>query len=670
MKERKRHVGLVDLLTAGQLAARGPWLVTVGSSLVLLGSGLCLSWSPLAFGLHIAEAAAANALPSPCSSQALWPAAVYVLSVLAALPAGLLLDSRLGPRLPCLLGACLCFAACMGSTFALDRFWLLLLTLGVCNGCGSGLLLFSASTLPLRWRVARKPSHLIALARGTAFVCGFLLFVPLSLALLEQPLPPGGPVDHPCSLIHLSSSFTSSVDLISVCMTILFFSQLKSRPQMSFSTVAFALRVLASLAFGLQLVGCLFLENPPRSILQQQFESAAGEMHADSELSHPLLLAQAASAAAAAASLPQQQNSNLSSLYCMHMLAPFSLAPVAETAAKLQALYLSPSAHPSPWQPSACGISLRVRQAVRKPRAWLLLTLGCLDACICCLLLCLWRCSLSPSSSSPARHAELHAVLAGLFALLAPAFWGAFLSSSSGVAGVCLLQTVGALACACGALAASRGAPAFADVCVALSVSFFVGCCACLPRLVAIAFGPHRLGLLLVGFAAVSVSIGLSAAAALAAGAGSMQGGLQLLFAAGAVALAVSPLLLFFSRCCCGRKADDLDKPAEYHLIFEDAEGADAESEASSELTSSPQPEREASLSPSSYSSSSAAAGPLNLRKAVREYQQQQRRQREFSGPLMDAAGEKTETESILYLPMGPFLHAQEAEEEAEEREG
>lgn len=46
---------------------------------------------------------------------------------------------------------------------------------------------------------------------------------------------------------------------------------------------------------------------------------------------------------------------------------------------------------------------------------------------------------------------------------------------------------------------------------------------------------------------------------------------------------------------------------------------------------------------------------PLNLAIAVRQYHQQQKEQRELSGPLLASCGDIIKNESIVHFPVGPL---------------
>lgn len=267
------------------------------------------------------------------------------------------------------------------------------------------------------------------------------------------------------------------------------------------------------------------------------------------------------------------QGADLRLIYLSHLLTPFSLAPVWDTALKLQTLFLTPPP-PSSWEPAAVGVSLRVRQALKTPRAWILLLLGILDTCACGLLLALWRLSIP---QGPAIRLELTTVFAGLFGMLTPAFWGAFTSTSSSFAAAVLNQTLGAVACACEAAAPSQG-PGFSSVGLALFFSFFVGTTSTLPRFVAIAFGPHRMAFLLFGFACLCLLFGLSIAAGVAEALLRIPHGIEFAFAGASSLLAASSMAFLVARCYRRRLGRILDLPSAYHLRFEDSGEGDDES--------------------------------------------------------------------------------------------
>lgn len=275
--------------------------------------------------------------------------------------------------------------------------------------------------------------------------------------------------------------------------------------------------------------------------------------------------------------LPAEHSSlhgeDLRLLYLSHLLAPFCVASVWDTALKVQTLFLS-TLQPSSWEPTAAGVSLRIRQALKTPRAWVLLGLGALNACASGLLLTLWRLTIPLDQTF---HLELTTVFSGLFGMMAPAFWSAFTASGSSFAALMLNQTVGTIACACAA-AAPSGGPGFSAMALATALSFFVGSTATLPRFVAIAFGPHRLAFLLFGFASVSLCLGLLLAVGLVEATFRFNHGMEYLFSGVSIALGCSILAFVAARCYRRRLGRILDLPSAYHVMFNDVEEGDDES--------------------------------------------------------------------------------------------
>ncbi|KAL8269717.1 hypothetical protein Esti_006353 [Eimeria stiedai] len=513
--------------------------VQLGSSLLMIGSSgcalACCLTLPYCLFCALAGSSSSSSAPGPlvhCSLSPLLPL-VYTGGLFAALPLGALLDSLRGPQLPCLLGALLSFAACMSSSFSLHRLWVVLLALGFLNGAGGGLVLFSACTAPLRWET--NPAKSTSLFKGPAIILGFLFFAPLSISLLET------------KTTNADKPLDAAAQL-----------------QQHACNLQFALRLLSGLAYTLQILGSLFIGNPT-CFSRRTFQDQSGK--SGTEEGTGVLLSPSEPSL-------QRDDSNYRLLYLTHLLSPFSLSAVGPTALKLQELYLCPQPA-SPWGPTAAGVSLRISQVVCTPRAWLFLGLGMLDACACSLLLTFWRLAVPPEIS---YQVQLATVLAGLFALLTPAFWAAFSSSSGSFAAVVLNQLVGATACACAAAAGLTQAAAFSQLSLALSLAFLVGSTTCLSRTLALAFGPHRLAFLLFGYACCCCCGGCAAAAAAAHVLLLLQRPLPLLFGAAAALVGASAFLLLFCRCCNRDLGRTLDSPVAYRLSFYSSEADEEDS--------------------------------------------------------------------------------------------
>ncbi|XP_026190781.1 uncharacterized protein LOC34623832 [Cyclospora cayetanensis] len=264
-------------------------------------------------------------------------------------------------------------------------------------------------------------------------------------------------------------------------------------------------------------------------------------------------------------------------VYLSHLLSPFSLTSVWDTALKVQGLFLS-LALPSPWEPTAVGVSLRVRQALRTPRAWVLLGLGSLNAFACGLLLAHWRlATVQRGKVDSAAHVAANTAFAAVLGIMAPAFWGAFTASSSSFAAAVLNQFLGVVACGCAA-AAPSGGRGFSSVSLGFFLCYFVGSIATLSRFVAIAFGPHRMAFLLFLYSSVCTSVGFLGAALAAQFCLPLQGGWSILFGSAAAGLVASLASFLAARCHKKRYGRILDLPCAYHFKFRDAEGPEGES--------------------------------------------------------------------------------------------
>ena len=172
----------MEWMTRGRDPQQGKWLVLFGSSLLMLGSGVALIWSCIAFHLFPSMGSTSKAPALSCYSSSVWPVLLYAVGALVALPAGSLLDNKLGPRIPCVWGSCISFIACIGGSFAVHSMWNILLSLGFLNGAGFGLLLFPAGTVALRWDA--RSCNEVSAVRGTAFMAGFLFFAPMSMSMM------------------------------------------------------------------------------------------------------------------------------------------------------------------------------------------------------------------------------------------------------------------------------------------------------------------------------------------------------------------------------------------------------------------------------------------------------------------------------------------------------
>ena len=174
----------VDWVIKSRGSQEGKWAVLFGCCLLMIGGGAALMWSSLAFHLFSSPAAPNPSLPFACYYLVVWPVLAYVLGILVGLPGGALLDNCLGPRLPCILGSCLSFSACMGGSFAVHNLWSILFCFGLLNGMGFGLLLFPASTAALRW--GTRSLHTISTLKGTAYLAGFVLFAPMATTVMAN----------------------------------------------------------------------------------------------------------------------------------------------------------------------------------------------------------------------------------------------------------------------------------------------------------------------------------------------------------------------------------------------------------------------------------------------------------------------------------------------------
>lgn len=210
---------VMEWITAGRDPHRSKWLVSFGSSLVMLGSGMALAWSCLAFHLFSAAKPPPKNADVSCYSSSVWPVLLYAIGMYAALPAGSLLDNRIGPRIPCIGGSCISFVACMGGSFAVSNVWNILITFGFLNGVGFGLLLSPAGTAALRWDP--RSANALSLARGTAFMAGFLLFAPMSIAVMDLPPAALDRLARSASFLYIHGSGspnTSNPEVHAVCV--------------------------------------------------------------------------------------------------------------------------------------------------------------------------------------------------------------------------------------------------------------------------------------------------------------------------------------------------------------------------------------------------------------------------------------------------------------------
>lgn len=164
----------------------------IGSCLISLGLGVSLTWGCFAFRVYahlyphpVAPAASATSAAASFISKyssSIWPVLFFFFGFLAGLPWGALLDRWGGPRVPCLLGSSISFAAAFSYSFYCSSGWALLLLLGVARGFGCGLLLFPAAALPSRWFTQRGDRA--ETARCSFFVLGFALFAPIAERLM------------------------------------------------------------------------------------------------------------------------------------------------------------------------------------------------------------------------------------------------------------------------------------------------------------------------------------------------------------------------------------------------------------------------------------------------------------------------------------------------------
>lgn len=182
--KRPSKFRLVEWITRRNKGLQGKWVVTFGSSLLMLGSGVVLAWSCIAFYLFSTaeDPTGENALSG--FRMSMWPVLLYALGMMAALPVGSLLDNKIGPRIPCILGSCVSFVACIVGSFVAENKWLISTTFGLMNGAGFGLLLFPSSTVQLRWRA--HSCNIVSLLKGTFFMAGFLLFAPMVIAIMAS----------------------------------------------------------------------------------------------------------------------------------------------------------------------------------------------------------------------------------------------------------------------------------------------------------------------------------------------------------------------------------------------------------------------------------------------------------------------------------------------------
>ncbi|OEH77811.1 major facilitator family protein [Cyclospora cayetanensis] len=514
---------------------KGKWLVLLGSCLLMIGGGAAFSWSALAYHLFTLNPTISTdaAQPFSCYSLSGWAVLVYTMGLLLGLPAGALLDNHMGPRLPSVLGASNSFFACMGGSFDVTSHWNILLSFAFLNGLGFGLVLFPASTVALRWDP--KSCAAFSTLKGTAFMGGFLVFAPTAVALMA---PASAFSTHRSNLLVGRGAFAALSDA----------SEGAEASLSNMSTVVSAVRVLTGTMFFLQIVGCVFVENPPwfsardaRSVSGEGREvgSSSGSGSGRNGEPKPPVFA---------------DGSDKRVVYLSHLLSPFSLTSVWDTALKVQGLFLS-LALPSPWEPTAVGVSLRVRQALRTPRAWVLLGIATLS------------------------------------------------------------------------------------------------------RFVAIAFGPHRMAFLLFLYSSVCTSVGFLGAALAAQFCLPLQGGWSILFGSAAAGLVASLASFLAARCHKKRYGRILDLPCAYHFKFRDAEGPEGESgakKAPKDFLCNGRDDKFAYGS-SDYSfpesESDDPSKPLNLSKAVKEYHQQQKVNKEFDGPLLASCGGFIQEESIVHFP-------------------
>ncbi|KAL8441066.1 hypothetical protein Emag_007490 [Eimeria magna] len=133
--------------------------------------------------------------------------------------------------------------------------------------------------------------------------------------------------------------------------------QLPSRLQVHACNLQSAIRIVSGLAFALEILGSILIGNPtwfsPKSLKGSSARKETEER--DDLLPSP-------------SGVSFQQNGGYRLLYLAHLLSPFSFSSVGPTVLKLQELYLS-TPSPSPWGPTASGVSLRRGSRKQQPLA-------------------------------------------------------------------------------------------------------------------------------------------------------------------------------------------------------------------------------------------------------------------------------------------------------------